>query len=126
MILVYADDMVRALATFAMAKRLAPRPGSWLTYYLALAHLWLGHSEIALDYAERHRRLEPQDPHGQAYVAAILAFQGRADEARAAVAALHLQLPGFGMGDIRRSEHYRDSTKLKKLVRALREAGLPG
>lgn len=124
-ILQFSGEAERGVAALKAAMRLSPFHPSWYVYNLAMACLWTGELSTAQQLAEDYRRREPNEPFGYTLLAQALAFQGRQDDAAAAIAELKERFPEIGIGDIELSQRYKEPEKLKRVVAALRAAGLP-
>lgn len=122
---IYDGQLPAALAAMKLAIRHCPYPDAYLYYYPAIIHMWLGQLDKALDYALENVRLEGDEPHSAAYLAAIHGLRGEHLEAERAVRKLLEATPAFGLRNIRYSELYRDGTYLERLLGVLRKAGLP-
>jgi TolB-like protein/class 3 adenylate cyclase len=120
----YSERPADGARAFRDAMRLSPHPPAWYTYGLAIAELWNGN----FPEAERASRLnllqEPDDPYSSVNLATVLAFQGKAEEARQVVSRLRARFTDFGFANIRRSERYRNPNDLEKVIAALGSVGL--
>ncbi|QIG49288.1 tetratricopeptide repeat protein [Nordella sp. HKS 07] len=125
MLYMYSGEYEKSVATIHHAIRLCPHYPSWYTYYLALNRLWMSDFSAATELGELYLRQEPDEPFALVLMATILAFHGRKTEAAEMIKELLKRSPDFGTTEIRLSQHYRDPAKLKKVVAALRAAGLP-
>ncbi|NJM30887.1 MAG: hypothetical protein HC855_13000 [Rhizobiales bacterium] len=124
MFLMFSGDPAKAHPILMATMRTSPKLDSWYRYYLTLANLWLGNLQTARDSAELYVRQEPVEPYGYMYLAAVRDVQDQKDEARTAIARLREIAPSYGIPNIRRSERYRESEKLDRIVDAVRRAGL--
>jgi adenylate cyclase len=123
---IFAGEPERAIDTIKQAIRLSPYYPDWYAYNLALAHAWAGENEDqAIDLAEAYTRRLPSDPYGYTNLAVVQAFFGHETEATAAIRSLRVRYPGFRAKNLRRSELYKDSGKLDRVLAVLRQAGLP-
>jgi TolB-like protein len=125
-IFVFAGEGEKAVSALKGAMRLSPHYPPWLTYNLAIAHLWTGRLDAAEQAAETYRQQEPEDPFAYAILATVYAFQQRDGEASSAIAQLRDKFPEFRLDNVLLSNRYRDREKLDRVARALRTAGLPG
>lgn len=121
----YSGDYEKSLAALDFAIRLCPQYPSWYTYYQALNHMWMGGAAKARELGELYLHREPDEPMGYTHMATILAFQDRKTEAAAMIARLRERFPDFGMTEMRMSQRYREPAKFEKVIKALKEAGLP-
>jgi predicted Zn-dependent protease len=92
---------------------------------MAFNHLWTNNFAAALESAELYLRQEPDEPFAYTLMATILAFQDQKKKAAQVIATLRERLPDFGITEMRMSQHYRERAKFEKVIRALKEAGLP-
>ncbi len=121
----YAGDLLAAQVSMQLASRHSPIRPTYLYYYPALIHMWLGHHDKALELALENSRLQLSEAYTQACLAAVHMFRGETGDAKRAVASLLDTTPAFSCANIRYSELYRDPSQLDRLVAALRAAGLP-
>ena len=106
--------------------RLTPYHLDWQPYNLALAYAWAGENEgEAIRMAEGYVQRMPTDPYGYTNVAIVQAFFGHETQAATAIRLLRHRYPGFSVKNLRRSELYKRSEDLDRVLRVLREAGLP-
>ena len=91
----YAGEPERAAITLKTAVRLKPHRESWLTYYLTLAHLWMGNFAAALESAELYLQQQPDEPYGYMYLAVVYGFQEQDGKAAATVTQLKEKFPAF-------------------------------
>ena len=124
-ICVYAGEAGKALASLKAAMRLSPHYPAWYTYYVALAHLWLGDFAAAIEAIEIYRRGEPDDPLGVIVLATIHSFAGRKEQAREAIRVVRERFSQIAIADLALSQCYRDPAQLERVLGAMREAGLP-
>jgi TolB-like protein/two-component SAPR family response regulator len=120
----YAGEPERAAITLKTAVRLKPHRESWLTYYLTLAHLWMGNFAAALESAELYLQQQPDEPYGYMYLAVVYGFQEQDGKAAATVTQLKEKFPAFGIKNVILSERYKEREKLDRIVSILRTAGL--
>ncbi len=125
MLYMYAGEYEKSIATLTFAMRLCPQYPSWYTYYMAFNHLWTDDFDRALECGDLYMRQEPDEPFAFSLMAIILAFHDRKKEAARMIAKLRERFPDFGMTEMRMSQRYRERAKLEKVIKALREAGLP-
>ncbi len=126
MIFMFAGEPEKAFPHLKSAMMVTPKSDSWIRYYLTLANLWSGQDAAALQSAEFYVQQEPDEPCGFMYLAAIHQMQSRHVDSAAAIARLREISHAFGLANVRRSEHYKEPEKLKKLLNALSRAGLEG
>jgi adenylate cyclase len=121
---VYSGSAARALELIRIAMRRSPIYPYWYDYVLALASLWTGDLDTALDAAERDARNEA-DPAVHIVLALVHSFRGETAAAVQAIGRLRAAYPSYTMRDVLRSERYRDPAKLAKVTSSFRDAGLP-
>lgn len=121
----YAGELLDAQVSMQLASRHSPIRQTYLYYYPALIHMWLGHHDKALELALENSRLQLNEGYTQACLAAVHMFRGETGDARRAVSSLLDTTPQFSCANIRYSELYRDPSQRDRLVAALRAAGLP-
>jgi TolB-like protein/Tfp pilus assembly protein PilF len=101
--------------------------GVWVAY-IALAKLYLGAHEQALDYYRRAKDLDPNYATGRFNMAAALVELGRLDEARAEVHAGIDLNPGFTLRRYRAGAQSDNPVFLKgreRIIEDMRKAGVP-
>jgi DNA-binding SARP family transcriptional activator/Tfp pilus assembly protein PilF len=125
MLCMYAGEHKKSIATLKHAMRLCPQYPPWYTYYMAYNNLWTDNLPAALELGRLYHRQEPDEPFAFILLATIFAFQGKKKEAAEMIGELRLRFPGFGMGEMRISQHYREREKFEKVTQVLRAAGLP-
>ena len=125
LVCVYGGWHKRALETLLAALRLSPYPPAWYLESLAIAHMWDGNMAAARAAAEENLNLAPDDIDGLMTMAIVCCFQGQDGDARAVVSDIRQKYPAYSLGDVIRTERYREPEKLEKIVAALRRAGLP-
>jgi DNA-binding SARP family transcriptional activator/Tfp pilus assembly protein PilF len=125
MLYMYSGEHEKSLTTLEFAIRLCPQCPDWYTYYQAFSHMWTGNFTKARELAESYLRQMPDEPVGYTLMTTILAFQNRKKEAAEMMTRLRARFPDFGMTEMRMSQRYREPADFEKIVRALREAGLP-
>jgi tetratricopeptide (TPR) repeat protein len=125
MLYMYSGENEKSLAALEFAIRLCPQYPSWYTYYQAFSHMWMGNFAKARELGELYLRQEPDEPVGYTLMATILAFQHCKKEAAEMIVRLRLRFPDFGMTEMRMSQHYRERANFEKVIKALKEAGLP-
>ena len=82
-------------------------------------------TDRAIAAFEHARARGPRSPFVYIFLATTYAEAGREEEARAAVAELLKRFPKFSVKRIARALPYKDPAELKRIVVALRKAGLP-
>jgi adenylate cyclase len=101
--------------------------GVWVAY-VALAKLYLGTYEEALDWYRRAKDLDPNYATGRFNMAAVLVELGRLDEARAEVQAGLALNPGFTIRRYRAGAQSDNPAFLKgreRIIEDMRKAGVP-
>jgi TolB-like protein/class 3 adenylate cyclase/Tfp pilus assembly protein PilF len=112
------------------ALRVSPRDTEadvWVAY-IALAKLYLGAYEEALDLYRRAKELNPNYPTGRFNMATVLVELGRFDEARAEVQAGLALNPGFTIRRYRAGAQSDNPVFLKgreRIIEDMRKAGVP-
>jgi Flp pilus assembly protein TadD len=125
MLYMYAGEHKKSVATLQHAMRLCPQYPSWYTYYMAYNNLWTDDLAEALEQGRLYHSREPDEPFAYILLAVILAFRGQTKEAAEMIAELRLRFPGFGMAEMRISQHYKEPEKFAKVMAVLSAAGLP-
>lgn len=121
----YSGDFGKSLVALEFAIRLCPQYPSWYTYYQALNHMWMGSHAKARELGEFYLSWEPHEPMGYTHMATILSFQDQKEEAAQMIVRLRERFPDFGMTEMRLSQRYRERAKFEKVIKALKDAGLP-
>jgi adenylate cyclase len=123
----FAGDVGEALVEFERARRLNPQDPAafYILTGLGAAHLFAGDHDRAADYAEQSAALYGEWDATYIVLAAALAYAGRIDEARRAIARLKLLLPGASIAVIKNMVPVRDARRLALWLEGLRRAGLP-
>lgn len=124
----YAGKVEDALPQFDKALKLSPQdPWRWAFYsYQALAHIFLGHYERAVEAARAALRVPNCQYWANAHLAAALGHLNRVPEARAALHDLMARKPGFTVGYARDHLFYiEDPQQLERYLDGLRKAGVP-
>jgi len=101
--------------------------GVWVAY-IALAKLYLGAYEEALDWYRRAKELDPNYATGRFNMATVLVELGRLDEARAEVQAGLALNPGFTIRRYRAGAQSDNPNFLKRrerMIEDMRKAGVP-
>ena len=101
--------------------------GVWVAY-IALAKLYLGEYEEALDWYRRAKDLDPNYATGRFNMSAVLVELGRLDEARAEVQAGLALNPGFTIRRYRAGAQSDNPAFLKgreRIIEDMRKAGAP-
>jgi TolB-like protein len=125
MLYMYAGEHKKSIATLKHAMRLCPQYPPWYTYYMAYNNLWTNNLPGALELGRLYHSQEPDEPFAFILLATILAFQDKRKEAAEMIGELRLRFPGFGMAEMRMSQHYSEPEKFEKVMAVLRAAGLP-
>ena len=124
----YAGKVEDALAQFDKALRLSPQdPWRWAFFsYQALAYIFLGQYERAVEPARAALRVPNCQYWANAHLAAALGHLNRAAEAKAALQDLMARKPGFTVGYARDHLFYiEDARQLDRYLDGLRKAGVP-
>lgn len=123
---IFAGQPHKAIEALTRAMRLSPYYLDWLPYNLALGYAWAGENEgEAIRMAEGYVQRLPTDPYGYTNLAIVQAFFGHDPQAATAIRLLRHRYPGFSPKNLRRSELYKKSEDLDRVLSVLREAGLP-
>jgi tetratricopeptide (TPR) repeat protein len=123
---IFAGQPQRGIEALTRAMRLNPYYLDWQPYNLALGYAWAGENEReAIRMAEGYVQRLPSDPYGYTNLAIVQTFFGHETQAKRAIELLRHRHPGFGAKNLRRSELYKRSEDLNRVLKALAEAGLP-
>ncbi|MCG7199950.1 winged helix-turn-helix domain-containing tetratricopeptide repeat protein [Marinobacter pelagius] len=126
--LAYETRYDEALRNFRKSITLSPNdPQMWafLTYG-ALAMIFQGDYEMALEWTERAATIPNCQYWTTAHRAVALAYLNRPTEAAAAVVRLRQELPGFSVSFAREKLFYlKEQTQIERYLEGLRLAGVP-
>lgn len=124
--LAFCGFPAQAIAAFDVSDRLSPRDPdrSGRLMGLILAHFAMGNYAEAARLAEQHTLLRPNWYGSWANLAASLAYLGRLDEARIALARTIALKPDYTLAMLRRSPMYERPEDRLRLIEGLRLAGL--
>jgi TolB-like protein/DNA-binding winged helix-turn-helix (wHTH) protein len=126
--LAYEGRIREAIPYFQRAIELSPYdPLRWAFYsYRALAHLFAGEFDAALDWAERASRVPNAHYWAFAHRVSALGHLDRRDELPAALGDLRERKPGFSRSFARKRLFYvKDAGQLHIYDEGLRRAGIP-
>lgn len=123
----FAGDVAEALVEFERARRLNPQDPAafYILTGLGAANLFAGNHGRAADFAGQSAALYEDWDATYIVLAAALAYAGRIDEARRAVAKLRALLPRVSIAVVRDMVPVRDAQRLALWLEGLRRAGLP-
>jgi adenylate cyclase len=124
----YAGKIEQAIAYFDKAVKLSPQdPWRWAFYsYQALAYIFLGQYERAVDISRSALRVPNCQYWANAHLTAALGHLNRLAEARAALEELMTRKPGFTVGYAKDHLFYiEDARQLDGYLDGLRKAGVP-
>lgn len=121
----YIGRPEEALALIGKAMRLSPYYPGWYLCIIGGAQRSIGNYDEALTAYRSCRDRLPGSPPVQASLAATYILAGRTEEARAEVATLLKDSPRFSVRQFERALFYKDSEETRRLVSAVRSAGLP-
>ena len=122
--LMYAGRAAEALEPIAMAMRLDPLYPSMVLHFLAQANFSLGKYEIAAQQLVERIARSPGTDASRMFLASCYGHLGRAEEARAAWAALLKVNPDFSVTQRARVLPYKDPGDFQHIVDGLAKAGL--
>lgn len=122
---IFSGDIHEALAVLERAARLSPQTFTWIDFHIGHARAWLGDDAAALASLHRYIAANPQDAWGHLMLAVIHGFAGRTDDARRTVAEAMRQKADIDQDQVRRSNRYRDTLRLERVIAVLNAAGLP-
>ncbi len=122
--LTYAGRAAEALEPIAMAMRLDPHYPDMLLHFLAQAHFSLGNYETAVQHLVERIARNPGTDASRMFLASCYGHLGRAEEARAAWAALLKVNPDFSVTQRARVLPYKDPGDFQRIVDGLAKAGL--
>jgi adenylate cyclase len=123
MVLAFSSQDRRALAAANQALRLDPFPVANFYFMLGLAHTWLGHYDQAIAAYKKALALNPRYYWADALSVYAYVRLGRLAEARAALASLLKTRPDFSLDWVRQLP-YKDRSRVKAIIDALKKAGL--
>jgi len=122
---IFAGQPRNGIDAPTQAMRLSPYYLDWLPYNLALGYAWAGENESeAINMAEGYIQRLPTDPYGYTNLAIVQAFFGHEARAATPIGLLRRRHPGFGAKNLRRSEIYKRSEDLDRVLTVLSKAGL--
>lgn len=122
---VYSGDIREGLLALERAAQLSPQSFTWIDYHIGHARLWLGDDAGAQASLARYIAANPQDSCGYLMLAVVHGFAGRTEEARGTVADAVARKGDIDQEQVRRSNRYRDLTRLERVIAVLNAAGLP-
>ncbi len=123
--LVFVGRAEEGLQLAKRAMRLSPYPPPIFLRILGVAYWSTGKYDEAIAALERARARNPGSPFTYIFLATTYAEAGREEEARAAVAELLKRFPKFSLKRVAKALPYKDPAEVKRIVVALRKAGLP-
>jgi tetratricopeptide (TPR) repeat protein len=125
MVQTYAGDPEKAIATMQGAMRLSPYYSDWFLGELGRAYFQAGKLKQSVAASKQRLRRNPKSGQSQLLLAAALAAIGERDAAKS-VMAKFLKIRPYYTGKIyAQGEFYKNPADLKRVLDALRLAGLP-
>ena len=121
----YVGRPRESLELIKRAMRLSPYYPSWYLVTLGNAYRLVGDYPQAISAIEKWRDREPDTALTHITLALTLELAGREQEARAAVAEALGRDPRFSIKQFARAMFYKDPAETKRIIDALRKAGLP-
>jgi adenylate cyclase len=125
MALMYAGHAAEAVEPFATTMRLDPHYPNVVLHLVAQTHFSLGQYETAIRHLLDRINRNPNTDASRMLLAAAYGHLGRAEEARAAWAALLEVNPDFSLAQRARVLPYKDPADFQRIVEGLAKAGLP-
>jgi TolB-like protein/class 3 adenylate cyclase/Tfp pilus assembly protein PilF len=124
-ILTYAGRPREAATLLERAMRLNPRHPGWYLVTLGRAYRMSGRLDDAIEALKRAKQRIPRNDHARVVLTVSYLEAGRKAEARAEAAAILKLNPNFSIRKFARAIPYKDLAQTKRVLDALRKAGLP-
>jgi adenylate cyclase len=124
-VLTYAGQPREAATLLERAMRLNPRYPGWYLVTLGRAYRLSGRLDDAIEPLERAKQRIPRNDHARAVLIVTYLEVGREAEARAEAAAMLKLKPKFSTRKFANVIPYKDPVQTKRVLDALRKAGLP-
>ncbi len=121
----YVGRPRESLELIKRAMRLSPYYPSWYLVTLGTAYRLMGDYPQAISAMEKWRDREPDTALAHITLAVTFEQAGREQEARAAVAEALRRDPRFSIKQFARAMLYKDPAETKRILDALRKAGVP-
>jgi adenylate cyclase len=123
--LVFAGRYQEAIQFIEKALRLNPLPPGWYWRFEALAYQGVGRYDEAISAVKKNLKSAPNDINARTVLAATYGLSGREEEARSEVAKILRINPKYSLQSWVRIAAYKNKSDLERLIKVLRNAGLP-
>jgi tetratricopeptide (TPR) repeat protein len=124
MIYRYVGRWEDAITAYEKGIRLNPIPPIFYLFGLGLAYGWTGKYEEGIAELKKAIKIQPDSPYNRMMAAAVYSLAGREEEARKEGAELLKLNPKFSLEKWGKSLKYKNQDDQKRLIGALRRAGL--
>jgi adenylate cyclase len=125
-ILTFAGRWEESIPEYEKAMRLNPIPPNMYIYSIGLAYGFTGKYDEAITWCGKSIHQEPNSLMARMFMAVVYSWSGQDEKARAeADEVLRIQ-PRFTIDKFKKKLTYKREVDRKKLLGALRKAGLPG
>jgi class 3 adenylate cyclase/tetratricopeptide (TPR) repeat protein len=125
LVLNYCGDAKSAVKSVKEALKLEKDYPSWLIDILAVAYRDCGEVELSIPAAKESLRLNPKNNDARLILCSDYKLTADHDRARRVADEIIASEPAFRLSDYARSQPYRNPAARDRLIRVLREAGLP-
>jgi tetratricopeptide (TPR) repeat protein len=125
MVLRYAGRPAEAIEWYKKAIRLNPIPPNWYLHNLGNAYRDMGRYDEAIKEFEKALNNNPNHFPALIGLASSLSMSGKTEEAKAAAEKVLNVNPKFNLENFERATVMKDQAAKKRLMEALRKAGLP-
>ena len=124
-VLNYSGDARAAIRSIREALHLQRVYPPWLINFLATAYRDCGEVELSITAAEESLRLNPQRNDAKLILCSDYNLASDHNQARNTAEQIITSNPSFSLASYAKRHPYKDRTLLKRIIGALREAGLP-
>jgi class 3 adenylate cyclase len=125
LVLNYCGDAGAAVKCVKEALRLERVYPAWLINVLAAAYRDSGEVELSIPAAKESVRLDPQTNDARLILCSDYNFAADHDQARGIADEIIASDPTFRLSTYAKSQPYKNPISLERVIKALREAGLP-
>ena len=124
-VLNYNGDARAAIRSIREALQLQRVYPPWLINFLATAYRDCGEVKLSITAAEESMRLNPNKNDAELILCADYNLAADHDQAKSTAEQIVASNPSFSLASYAKSQPYKDSAQLDRVIGALREAGLP-
>ncbi len=125
LVLNYCGDAGAAVKCVKEALRLERVYPAWMINVLAAAYRDSGEVELSIPAAKESVRLDPQTNDARLILCSDYSFAADHDQARGIADEIIASDPAFRLSTYAKSQPYKNPMPLERVIKALREAGLP-